>query len=149
MLDKGRGNANLYAMHKIQKDSTVAPTRNDGPDLTPEQVVDGQLAAYNARDLEMFLLFWATDAEIYQHPDTLLARGLGNIRARHVVRFLEPDLKAQLVSRLVLGNKVVDTERVTRNFPDGRGEVDVVGIYDIQDGKIKKAWFIQGLPRMG
>ncbi|ESQ92981.1 steroid delta-isomerase [Asticcacaulis sp. AC460] len=116
--------------------------------LSPEQIVAGQLAAYNARDIEMFMSFWELDAEIYQHPDTLLSKGYGDIRARHVVRFLEPDLKAVLVSRTVMGNKVVDTERVTRNFPNGKGEVDVVGIYEILDGRIKKAWFLTGPPRM-
>lgn len=116
--------------------------------LTPEQVVAHQLDAYNARDIDMFMDFWDLEAEIYQHPDTLLAKGYGDIRARHVVRFLEPDLKAHLISRVVIGNKVVDTERVTRNFPNGKGEIDVVGIYDVQGGHIKKAWFIQGSPRM-
>ncbi|EGF92539.1 hypothetical protein ABI_09760 [Asticcacaulis biprosthecium C19] len=116
--------------------------------LSPEQIVAGQLAAYNARDIEMFMSFWELDAEIYQHPDTLLARGYGDIRARHVVRFLEPDLKAVLVSRTVMGNRVVDIERVTRNFPDGKGEVDVAGIYEVLHGRIRKAWFLTGPPRM-
>lgn len=116
--------------------------------LTPEQVVGRQLDAYNARNIDIFMDFWARDAEIYQHPDTLLAKGYGDIRARHVVRFLEPDLHAVLVNRVVMGNRVVDVEAVTRNFTNGKGEVDVVAIYDVQDGMIKKAWFIQGQPRM-
>ena len=136
-------------MDKVEKAQRTVPGQRTVSGFTPEETVAGQLDAYNARDIDTFLDFWTSDAEMFQHPDTLLARGLGDIRSRHVVRFLEPDLKAQLVSRLVMGNKVVDTERVTRNFPDGKGEVDVVAIYDVQDGKIRKAWFIQGQPRMG
>jgi len=116
--------------------------------LTPEQVVARQLDAYNARNIDMFMDFWAEDAEIYQHPDTLLAKGYGDIRARHVVRFLEPNLRAHLVNRVVMGNRVVDVERVTRDFTNGKGDMDVVAIYDVQDGMIKKAWFLMGQPRM-
>ena len=117
-------------------------------DKTPEALVAGQLNAYNARDIDAFMAYWHIDAEIYQHPDTLLAKGYGDIRARHVVRFLEPDLQAKLINRVVMGNRVVDIEQVTRNFPNGKGEVDVVGIYEIHEARIRKAWFLMGEPRM-
>ncbi|MDV6331780.1 nuclear transport factor 2 family protein [Asticcacaulis sp. 201] len=109
--------------------------------------VKAQLEAYNAKDIDAFMACWAPDAEIYAHPDTLLAKGHVGIRDRHLLRFQEPDLHARLVSRLILGETVVDTEIVTRNFPDGLGEIDVVGIYDVADGLIRKAWFIMGVPR--
>ncbi|ESQ85948.1 hypothetical protein AEAC466_01840 [Asticcacaulis sp. AC466] len=109
--------------------------------------VKAQLDAYNAKDIDAFMACWAPDAEIYAHPDTLLAKGHDDIRNRHLLRFQEPDLLARLVSRLVLGETVVDTEIVTRNFPEGRGEIDVVGIYEVGDGLIRKAWFIIGAPR--
>lgn len=116
--------------------------------MTPADIVAGQLAAYNARDIDAFMAFWAEDAEIYAHPDTLLAKGHGDIRARHVLRFQEPDLHARLVSRLVLADRVVDTERVTRNFPEGLGEVDVVAIYDVVASQITRAWFLMGTPEL-
>ena len=116
--------------------------------MSPEDVARGQLDAYNAKDIDAFMAFWAEDAKVYAHPDTLLAKGHAEIRARHVARFQEPDLHARLVSRLVLGDRVVDTERVTRNFPEGVGEVDVVAIYAFRDGKIAKAWFLMGTPEL-
>ncbi|ESQ77157.1 hypothetical protein [Asticcacaulis sp. AC402] len=94
----------------------------------------------------MFISYWELDAGIYQHPHTLLAKGYGDIRALHVVRLLEPDLKAVLISRTVMGNRVVDTQRVTRNFPYGKGEVDAVGIYEVLGGRIRKAWFLMARP---
>jgi hypothetical protein len=39
---------------------------------------------------------------------------------------------------------VVDQEAVTRIFPDGPGEVDVVAIYEVESGRIAKAWFKMG-----
>jgi hypothetical protein len=115
-----------------------------------EQVIGRQLDAYNARDIDAFMACWATDAKIFTHPDTLLADGAAAIRARHVVRFTEPDLFARLVHRMAVGRTVVDRELVTRNFPEGRGQVDVIAIYELTadsaDPKISRAWFVMGEP---
>lgn len=110
----------------------------------PAGVVARQLDAYNARDIEAFMLNWSPDAQIFEHPATLLADGAAEIRARHLVRFTEPDLFGRLLSRTVIGNKVIDQEQVTRNFPDGLGQLDVTAIYEVENGRIRKAWFISG-----
>jgi hypothetical protein len=116
--------------------------------MRAEAIVAKQLNAYNDRDIDTFMSCWAEEAEVYAHPDILLARGRADIRARHVVRFQEPDLCAHLISRIVMGNHVVDTELVTRNFPEGAGQVDVIGIYEIEDSLIARAWFLMGEPRL-
>jgi hypothetical protein len=109
-----------------------------------EQAVQGQLEAYNARDIDTFMKFWADDAEYLVHPSTLLAKGLDEIRERHIVRFQEPNLFGKLISRTVVGNMVVDIEVVSRTFPEGTGTLDAVCIYEVNEGKIAKAWFIIG-----
>ncbi|MDG3441264.1 nuclear transport factor 2 family protein [Nitrospirillum amazonense] len=114
--------------------------------LTPEQVVDGQLRAYNAKDIDAFMAYWAEDARVYQHPDTLLARGMDEIRARHLIRFQEPNLHGRLLHRMAVGGTVVDHEMVTRAFPEGPGTVEVIGIYEVTDGRISRAWFTLGTP---
>jgi putative hydrolase of HD superfamily len=43
-----------------------------------------------------------------------------------------------------MGNVVVDHERVTRTFPEGRGVLDAVAIYEVENGKIAKVWLILG-----
>lgn len=111
-----------------------------------EAIVQGQLDAYNAKDIDAFIAFWAEDAQVFAHPDTLLANGAAEIRARHVLRFQEPNLFGRLVQRMAVGNIVVDREVVTRSFPDGPGRVDVIGIYELKAGKIAKAWFVMGEP---
>lgn len=88
------------------------------------------------------------DCRYYAFPDTLLADGAAAIRARHVERFKEPGLHGALLSRIVLGNLVVDHETVQRQFPDGPGEIDVICLYEIAAGKISKAWFRMGTPRL-
>lgn len=114
--------------------------------MTPYDVVKAQLDAYNARDIDAFMQCWAKDARMYAHPDTLLTEGHAAIRARHVERFKEPDLYAHLMDRTVIGETVIDRERVTRTFPEGRGEIDVIGIYEVKDGLITRVWFISGPP---
>ncbi|HEX2553481.1 MAG TPA: nuclear transport factor 2 family protein [Microvirga sp.] len=110
--------------------------------------VQRQLEAYNARDIEAFMAWWADDCRYYAFPATLLANGAGEIRERHVERFKEPNLFGKLISRAVVGNVVVDHETVTRSFPEGPGEVDVIGIYEVEGGKIARAWFKMGEPRL-
>jgi hypothetical protein len=110
--------------------------------------VQRQLEAYNARDIDAFMKCWADDCLYYAFPSRLLARGAAEIRERHVARFKEPNLFGTLIKRIVVGNLVVDQETVTRTFPDGPGEIDVVAIYEVEGGKIAKAWFKMGEPRL-
>jgi hypothetical protein len=116
--------------------------------MSVEDPVAAQLDAYNARDIEAFMAPWAEDCLYYAFPDHLLATGAAEIRARHVVRFREPNLHGTLLNRVSVGSIVVDHETVTRDFPEGPGKVDVIAIYDVKDGKIVKAWFKMGEPRL-
>ena len=105
----------------------------------PEIVVQRQLDAYNARDIDALLATYAPDARQYEHPATLLATGAAEMGARMAVRFEEPNLHARLLQRVVMGNIVIDHEEVTRTFPEGSGRVDMVAIYEVVDGKIRSA----------
>lgn len=113
-----------------------------------EAVVQRQLDAYNAKDLDAFMACWAADAKIYAHPDTLLAEGAAAIRARHELRFREPNLFGRLIQRMSVGNTVVDREVVTRTFPEGPGRLDVLAIYELAERKITRAWFVSGPPML-
>lgn len=107
-----------------------------------------QLEAYNARDIDAFMRWWAADCRYYAFPETLLAEGAEAVRERHVERFREPDLHGRLLHRSSVGNLVVDHETVRRTFPEGVGEVDVVCLYEIANGLIAKAWFKLGEKRL-
>ena len=113
-----------------------------------ELTVQKQLEAYNARDIDAFMAWWADDCQYFEFPSRLLASGAAEVRARHVARFQEPSLFGRLIARIAVANVVVDQEVVTRDFPDGPGEVDVVAIYEVENGKIAKAWFKMGVPRL-
>jgi len=68
----------------------------------------------------------------------LLAQGHGQIRPRYQERFLEPDLHARLLTRQVAGN-----------FPEGRGTVEMLCVYEVVDGRIVRASFATGEKRLG
>ena len=113
-----------------------------------EVTVQRQLDAFNARDLEALLATYADDAEVYEHPSTLIAAGKDALRQRYAARLAEPNLRADLRYRVVLGSKVIDHERVIRTFPEGEGEIDLIMIYEVKAGRIAKAWSIAGAPTL-
>jgi putative hydrolase of HD superfamily len=114
------------------------------PILDPAAVVQAQLDAYNAKDIDALMLTYAPDAQQFTLHGPLLAQGHEAIRPRYVARFVEPDLHARLLSRTVLGNFVTDLEVVTRNFPEGLGTVEMLCIYEVVDGRIQRASFATG-----
>jgi hypothetical protein len=114
----------------------------------PEAVIQRQLDAYNAHDLEGWLATYAGDARQFDFPAMLLAEGIQAIRERAIERFQDSRLHAELVHRSVVGNIVIDHEVVTRTFPEGPVTIDLVVIYQVIDGKIKTASFAEGPPAL-
>lgn len=112
--------------------------------MNPETIVQRQLDAYNAHDLEALVATYAEDAQQFEYPDKLLASGAGQIRERIALRFQEPNLHAQLIHRTVQGNIVIDQELITRTFPEGPGTIELIVIYEVREGKIASARFLFG-----
>lgn len=122
---------------------------NDTPNESPIDIVQRQLDAYNSRDINAWLNTYSKDATQYILHGQLLARGHNDIRARMTSRFAEPDLHAELVTRISIANIVVDNEIITRNFPTGRGTIEMLCVYEVVDGLIHKASFASGMIRLG
>jgi len=117
-------------------------------DPSPQAVVQAQLDAYNAKDIERLLDTYASDAVQFTLHGECLARGRREMRARFVARFAEPDLHARLVSRSVVGQVVVDVEVITRNFSEGVGTVEMLCVYAVDAGLIARASFAVGEKRL-
>jgi len=111
--------------------------------MTPEQAVQAQLEAYNAHDLETFLQVYDDAVMVYRPPApeaTMVGRAaLAEFYGTQ--RFVLPDLRADLVNRIVTGNKVVDHERV---FGIGDKPFEVAVVYEVLEGKIRSVWFFPG-----
>lgn len=111
---------------------------------SPNSVVQRQLDAYNAKDLDVLLSIYADDAELFEHPSTLLAKGSAQLRERFALRFGEPNLHAELLQRIAMGPLVIDHERVTRTFAEGPGTIELIMIYEVVNGRITRAWSVAG-----
>jgi hypothetical protein len=109
-----------------------------------EAVVQAQLNAYNARDIDAFLATYSDDVEVYDFPASLRLKGKQAMRARYSERFADQTLHATIAKRIAMDNTVIDHEHVRLQFPDGPGTLNAVAIYDVRDGKIAKVTFIMG-----
>jgi putative hydrolase of HD superfamily len=111
---------------------------------SPLAVVQAQLDAFNAKDIDALMRTYAPDAEQFALHGERLAKGHDELRPRYAARFAEPDLYARLLSRTVMGNWVTDLELITRNFPEGVGTLEMLCIYEVADGRIRRASFASG-----
>jgi putative hydrolase of HD superfamily len=111
---------------------------------SPLAVVQAQLDAFNAKDIDALMRTYAPDAEQFALHGERLAQGHEELRPRYAARFAEPDLYARLLSRTVMGNWVTDLELITRNFPEGVGTLEMLCIYEVADGRIRRASFASG-----
>jgi putative hydrolase of HD superfamily len=112
-----------------------------------EQVVQQQLDAYNARDLDAWLATYKPDAEQYLLHAGLLASGHEAIRKRMTERFEDTAMHAELICRTVMDTIVVDHEFVTQTIPDGVATIEMLCIYEVHAGLIIKAKFAIGQAR--
>ena len=130
---------NLNSLEMTIKDGVVLPVSNLITE-SPEQVVQRQVNAYNARDIDAFMDTYADTIKIYNFPDQLSMDGKKAMRAQFAQMFENvPNLYCEIKNRMVLGNKVVDREYV--RF--GEQYSSVIAIYEVTDGKISKVTFLR------
>lgn len=106
-------------------------------------LIQRQLDAYNAQDIEAFMACYWGDAQLAGLNGDVTHAGHAAIRARHLDLFAQhPENQAQLLGRIDIGTTVIDHERVAR-APGGQ-PFDVAAIYTIRDGKIARVDFARG-----
>jgi len=107
--------------------------------LSPADVVQRQLDAYNARDLPRFLAQYRDDVRAYRPPSTWPAMIGKDAFAKFYAeqRFNRAGLHAELVNRMVIGSRIIDHERISgvREHP-----FEVAVVYDVDDGLIACTW---------
>ena len=109
--------------------------------MRPVDVVQAQLEAYNAQDLDAFCACFARDCVISDLNGTVTQEGAGQIRERYEAMFAQyPENKAHIVSRMNVGNVVIDHERVDRS-PELR--LEAIAIYTVRDGLISRVDFVR------
>lgn len=109
----------------------------------PAAFAQRQLEAYNDRDLERFVREYTDDVLVYRLPGTEpILQGKAALADHYRQnRFNLAQLHAELVNRMVFGNKIIDQERITgvQEAP-----MEVAAIYEVTPAGICKVWFVSG-----
>jgi len=103
-------------------------------------VVDTQLDAYFARDLERFVACYTPSVLITNAAGQVLAEGHGAMREMYDGLFENsPELTGRIANRIVVGNFVADHEEIEGfNMPGSPTSIQAVAVYQVTDGKISR-----------
>jgi hypothetical protein len=106
-----------------------------------EQIAQAQLDAYNAQDLDAYCRFFTDDVVIADVGGAVSSTGLAALRERYAGAFAKyPKNRADVVNRIVLGQSVIDHERVDRG--DGQTPLfEVAAVYTFRGDKIARVDF--------
>ncbi len=130
---------NLYNITRVSTNATSSLLAVVS-DVSPEVIVQEQMDAYNARDIDRFMATYANGIKLYDFPNTLTTDGKDAVRKLFESFFSStPDLHYIVKNRMIIGNKVIDEEYITANG----NTFSAVAIYEIENGKIAKVTFIR------
>lgn len=102
-----------------------------------------QLEAYNSRNIIDFLKPFSDDIKAYNYPDQLLFEGKDSMREVYGKMFANsPDLHCKLVNRIVMGNTIIDQEKVTGVAGAENKTIEALAIYTIADNRIIEVRFV-------
>jgi len=108
--------------------------------MSAASIVQRQFDAYNAHDLAAFVAAYSDTVQLFRMPASEPAiSGKAQLTEFYATqRFNLPGLEAELVSRTVIGNKVVDHERI-RGLRDE--PIEMVAVYEVGPKFIERVWF--------
>jgi len=103
-------------------------------------VVDAQVEAYRAKDVERFLACYAEDASVVLFDGTPMFADRKAMREQYGKLFAaSPDLQLTIANRVTAGEFVVDEEHVSGvHFGDMPTEMTALSVYRVTDGKISR-----------
>lgn len=108
--------------------------------MSVESIVKAQFEAYNAHDIDGFISCFSDEFKGYRMPtETPSTIGKASLREFYVNnRFNNPQLRAKLISRTVLGNKVFDHELI---YGLSANPLESVAVFEVKNERITTAWF--------
>lgn len=108
----------------------------------PVEVVQAQVDAYNAHDIDAFASCYADNATINNLSGKRPAIvGLPALKKVYAFLAKEPkEFHVVIVQRAVTGPTVVDHERVI-GLPADKGQPEAIAVYEVRNGKIQNVWF--------
>lgn len=144
MTGSGVGLVHRFEEAEINKVSRMAVSP-DGKhfaivsEVSPTFIVKKQVETFNNADLDNFAACFSDDVVVRNFPNDTMYVGNANLKSSYEKFYARsPNTKVQVLKRIVLGNNVIDEERVTVN---GKTH-NQVAVYEIANNKIKSMTFI-------
>ena len=110
--------------------------------ISPFDVAEAQLDAYNVQDLEAYCSFFSDDVIVADLNGAVTLSGIDAFRAKYAQVFADfPENRVQLLGRMTIGHTVIDHELVIRK--PGGDQFEVAAIYTISDAKIVRVDFVK------
>jgi len=107
--------------------------------LDSESLVARQIDAYNAHDAEAFASVYAENMQLFDLGGELFLFGREALHERYAMLFANaPNVHVEIAKRIVVGNVVIDEERITHTA-SGR-DAHVAVIYETENGAIQRVW---------
>ncbi|MEM6686419.1 MAG: nuclear transport factor 2 family protein [Bacteroidota bacterium] len=105
-------------------------------------VVQEQIVAYNARNLDAFAALYSDDIIIYKASGEVSLQGKAQLKELFGTFFKNnPDLYCYIEDRIVLGDTVIDHEKI--QLQKGRPFMEFIAMYKVKDGKIAEVHFLK------
>ncbi len=140
---------NSNPVEQLENLTNIELVINKGNIINPDTIikesalalVQRQLNAYNAGNIDAFLEPYAEDVALYNFPDTLVSKGKESMRKDYGDMFKQfPNLHCEIKERIIQGHFIIDKESVS-GF--GKNKLEATVIYQIDNNKISKVYFIQ------
>jgi hypothetical protein len=110
--------------------------------MSPSEIVQAQLDAYNAQDIDALCACFTPDAVLAELNGAITHVRLSGIRERYADLFAQhPHNRAEVLSRIAIGDVVIDEEKIRRG-PTAM-PFRAVAIYTIKSGLISRVDFVR------
>lgn len=113
----------------------------------PTDIVNAQLRAYNARDIDAYCALFSQDATtIDANTGRVILTGIAAVREHYARRFAGAEaLCCEVLGRLAAGSLVIDHEKVSGLADE---PIETVAVYEVAAGLIRSIRFIspEGMP---
>jgi hypothetical protein len=113
-----------------------------GRSTDPAQVVQAQLDAYNAHDIDAFAACYADNVTVTDlSGKRAVIKGIPALKSAYAFLAKMPkEFHVEIVQRSVTGPTVVDLERAI-GLPAGKGQPEAMAVYEVRNGAILNVWF--------
>lgn len=111
------------------------------PVLSPLEVVNKRMDAYNQHNLNAFLATYADTVQIYTYPDKQLAGGKTHVQSIFEPMFKEGNIAVKIHQQIEKDSYVINQETV---IYAGK-KTDYVSIYKVVDGLITEVRFVRDM----